>query len=95
MVECVISRVTIQSIERKRVLEQTCRLSHLSVRLSVCRWMSCCGKTADWIWMPFGVVSGVGRGMGVFDGSGDRRTGRDSFGTSEHVTSEIFPLTSL
>jgi len=23
---------------------------------------------ADWIWMPFGVVSGVGRGMGVLDG---------------------------
>jgi len=26
------------------------------------------GKTADWIWMPFGVVSGVGRGIGVLDG---------------------------
>jgi len=25
-------------------------------------------KTADWIWMPFGVVSGVGRVMGVVDG---------------------------
>ena len=25
-------------------------------------------KTADWIWMLFGVVSGVGRGMGVLDG---------------------------
>jgi len=24
-----------------------------------------CGETADWIRMPFGVVSGVGRGMGV------------------------------
>jgi len=23
---------------------------------------------ADWIWMPFGVVRGVGRGMGVLDG---------------------------
>jgi len=23
--------------------------------------------------MPFGVVSGVGRGMGVLDGGGDRR----------------------
>jgi len=34
---------------------------------SVCwfvRWVNC-GKTADWIWMPFGVVSRVGRGMGV------------------------------
>jgi len=27
-----------------------------------------CDKTADWIWMPFGAVSGVGRGMGVLDG---------------------------
>ena len=26
------------------------------------------GKTADWIWMLFGVASGVGRGMGVLDG---------------------------
>jgi len=25
-------------------------------------------KMADWIWMPFGVVSGVGREMGVSDG---------------------------
>ena len=32
-------------------------------------------KTADWIRMLFGVVSGVGlgRGMGVLDGGGDRR----------------------
>jgi len=27
-----------------------------------------CGKLAEWIWTPFGVVSGVGRGMGVLDG---------------------------
>ena len=27
-----------------------------------------CGKTADWIRMPFGIVSGVGRVMGVLDG---------------------------
>jgi len=26
-----------------------------------------CGKTADWIRMPFGVVSGIGGGMGVLD----------------------------
>jgi len=32
-----------------------------------------CGKTADWIWMPFGVVSGFGRGMSVLDGSSDCR----------------------
>ena len=31
----IVSRVAIQSIEGKRALEQTCRLSHLSVRLSI------------------------------------------------------------
>jgi len=30
--------------------------------------------------MPFGVVSGVGFGIGVLDFGGDRRRGRDSFG---------------
>ena len=49
----------------------------LSVCVSVRRVY--CGKTADWIGMPFGVVSGVGRGMGVLDGSGDRRREGDSF----------------
>jgi len=39
-----------------------------------------CGKTADWIWIPFGVVSGVGRGMGILDMGGDRRRGRGIFG---------------
>jgi len=32
-----------------------------------------CGKTAEWIQMPFGMVSGIDRGMGVLDGVGDRR----------------------
>ena len=27
-----------------------------------------CGKTAEWIWMPFRVVGGVARVMGVLDG---------------------------
>ena len=30
--------------------------------------------------MPFEVVSGVGRGMGVLDGGDDRRRGTRSFG---------------
>jgi len=64
--EHIISRVAIQSIERNPVFEQTCCLSHLSVGLSI-QWVNG-GKTADWIWMLFGVVSGVGRGMGVLDG---------------------------
>jgi len=38
------------------------------------------GKTADWIRMPFGVVSGVGLGMGELDFNGDRRRGRGSLG---------------
>jgi len=42
------------------------RLGHLSVGLSVRKVY--CGKTADWIRMSFGVVSGVGRGVGVLDG---------------------------
>ena len=32
-----------------------------------------CGKTADLMRMPFGMVSGVGLGMGVLDFGGDRR----------------------
>ena len=39
------------------------------------QWVNC-GKTADWIWMPFGVVSGVCRGMSVLDGVGDYSTER-------------------
>jgi len=50
------------------------RLDHLSVGRSVCKVY--CGKMADWIRMPFGMLSGVGRGLGVLDGSGDRRSTR-------------------
>ena len=39
-----------------------------------------CGKTADWIWMPFGAVSGVGRGMDVINGGGDGGRGMVRFG---------------
>jgi len=39
-----------------------------------------CGKMADWIQMPFGVVSGVGLGSGVLDFGGDRQRGRGSLG---------------
>ena len=37
---------------------------------------------ADWIRMPFGVVSGVGLGMGVLDFGGDRWRGRGSLGVN-------------
>jgi len=32
--------------------------------------------------MPFRVMSGVGRGMGVLDGSGDRQRGRGVLGVN-------------
>jgi len=61
---------------QSRVLEQSCRLAHLSVGLPVGElW-----RTADWVWMPFGMVSGVGRWMGVLDEGGDRRRGTGSLG---------------
>jgi len=59
---------------------RTCRLDNLSVGRSVRKVYST--KTADWIRMPFRVVSGVGRGMGVLDGGGDRRRGRGSLGVN-------------
>ena len=37
---------------------------------------------ADWIRMPFGEVSGVGRGMGVLDGGGDREGKEAVFGVN-------------
>jgi len=44
---------------------QTCHLAHLSICVYVC-WSVCrsvqkvyCGKMAEWIRMPFGMVSGV------------------------------------
>jgi len=55
----------------------------LSVCLSVCRSVCnvYCGKTAEWIRMPFSMVSVVGRGMGVLDSGGDHRRGRGSSGS--------------
>jgi len=51
------------------------RLDHLSVG----RFAVYCGKTADWIWMPFGMVSGIGQEMGVLDRGGYHRWVRGSF----------------
>ena len=41
-----------------------------SISLSVCVFVRkvYCGTMANWIWMPFGVVSGVSGGMVVLDG---------------------------
>ena len=38
------------------------------------------GHTHGWIFMPFGVVSGVGLRSGVLDFDGDRRRGRAVWG---------------
>ena len=38
----------------------------------------------DWVRMPFGVVSGVGLGMGVLDFGGDRQRGRGSLGVNTY-----------
>jgi len=76
-VAAFISCVAIQSIERKRVLVQACRLAHLSVCLSV-RWVNC-GNTADWIWMLFGLMMGPVEGW-VYEVGGDRRRGRGRSG---------------
>ena len=59
---------------------RTCRLAHLSVCQSA--WKVYCGKMDDWIWMPFGMVSGVGRGMGVLDAGGNRQRGRGVLGVN-------------
>ena len=49
-----------------------------SVGLSVCPVH--CGKTADRIRMPFGIIDRIGPGMRQVVGSGDRSTGRGTFG---------------
>ena len=41
-----------------------------------------CGKTADWIQMPFGVVSVVGRGMDVLDVLDDHQMEGEVFGVN-------------
>ena len=39
-----------------------------------------CGKTADWIRMPFSIICRTGPGMRQVVGFGDRYTGRGTFG---------------
>ena len=41
-----------------------------------------CGKTADRIRMPFGIVGRTGPGMGQVAGFGDPSMGRDTFGAN-------------
>jgi len=55
--------LSINTIQRKRVFLQVCRPCHLSVCLSV--WSVSCGKTVDWIWMPFETVGRHGPRMSL------------------------------
>jgi len=71
---CSISHVTLYQASISGLCDGTCQ----SVGLSVHKLY--CGKMAEWIRMPFGMVSGVGRGMGVLDGGGYHRRGRGSLG---------------
>jgi len=64
---------------------RACLLDHLSVCRSVCLSVRKVyrGKTADWIRIPFGVVSGVGLGIGVLDFGGDRQWEEQFWGQLE------------
>ena len=68
----IFSRVALYQASVSRLCDGTCR--------SVCLSKVHCGKTAEWIRMPLGMVSGVGRGMGVLDRGGDRRRERAVLG---------------
>jgi len=63
----ISASLSINTVEHKRSLNRTfanpvCRSVCLFVRKVYC------GKVADWIRMPFGVVSGVGLGIRALDG---------------------------
>ena len=72
---------------QRRAVTKIAYLLPLSVGLSVRKVY--CGKTADWIWMPFGVLSAVGRGMGVLNGGQCAVRRRGGFGGLS------FPLVSI
>jgi len=77
----IIIRVAVCQYNRAQMGVGTELLPSPSVGLSVGRSVyPVGGKMADWIWMPFGLVSVVGRGIGVLDGGGDCQRGNGSFG---------------
>ena len=79
VVVIIISRVALSQASVSGLCDGTCRPVCLSVGLY--DFKVYCGKTAEWIRMMFGTVSGVGRKMGVLDGGGDRQRRRGSFGS--------------
>jgi len=77
-------RIRLILLARFTIVSVSAYVSDLSACVYVCLCLSVrkvyCGQTADWIRMPFGMMSGVGRGMGVLDGGSDRLRERGSFG---------------
>jgi len=73
VVQLVSASLSVNTIEHNRSwIELSPILSvGMSVRRSVRKVY--CGKTADCVRIPFGVVSGVGQLMGVLDEGGDIR----------------------
>ena len=61
-------------LARRSLSEQSAYATEESLVPSVGPQVNC-GKTADHVRMPFGMVSGVGLGMGVLDFCSDRRRG--------------------
>ena len=53
-------------------------MNDLSVGRSICPVH--CGKTVDWIRLPFGIIGRTGPGMRQVVGFGDRSTGKGTFG---------------
>ena len=73
------------SIERKRpIVIDHFRQPSVRLRVRVCVCVCVCpvhfGKTAERIWMRFGMVDRTGPKMGQVVGFGDRSTGRGNFG---------------
>jgi len=62
----IVSHVAFYQVSISGLCDGTCQLVCLSVDLSVHK--AYCGKTTEWIWMPFGMMSGVGQVMGVLNG---------------------------
>jgi len=88
----VISASLFISIASRALMLWNIRLDHLSICQSF-GWSVCkvyCGKTADWIRMPFGMVSGVSQRMGVLVGNGYHRRGRGSLDPFNHFATIHF-----
>jgi len=93
----IVSASLYISIASEALMLWTCRLARLCVSAvcTVCPSVQkvYCGKMAERIWMPFEAVSGVGPGMGLLKGSGDRRRARGSFVTNGTIATHSSQIT--